>query len=84
MRKEAQGVLESILLDMWDVDMRLNTDLREEKLLGNKIKMESRDLVVLLLAIEDRLNIQIEKKSIIDGKFDTFHHILELICKALK
>ncbi len=83
MRVRAEEVLGDILFDMWDIDMRDNTELRKEKLFGNKINMAARDLVMLLFAIEDKLDIRIDKESIMNGKFDTFDHIVDLICNAL-
>lgn len=84
MREKAEKVLGDILFDMWCIDMRGDTELREEKLLGSRINMVARDLVVLLCAIEEKLNIQLDAKSLIDGKFDTFEHIIELMCIALQ
>lgn len=82
MREDAERVLKNILFDMWHIDMQSNTELRTEKLFGSKINMEARDLVVLLFEIEKKLNIWIDKESIIEGKFDTFEHIVDLICIA--
>lgn len=84
MREKVEDVLGEILFDMWHIDMRENIGLREEKLLGNRINMEARDLVVLLNAIEEKMDIQLDTKSLIDGKFDTFEHIIELMCNALQ
>lgn len=84
MREKAENVLADILFDLWHIDMRGDTGLREEKLLGSRIDMAARDLLVLLCAIEERLNIQLDTKSLIDGKFDTFEHIIELMCNALQ
>jgi len=83
MRERAEDVLGDILFDMWSIDMRDDTELRKEKLLGNRIKMAARDLLVLLYEIEARMNIHLDKDSIINGNFDTFDHIVELICNAL-
>lgn len=82
MRQAAERVLGNFLFDMWHIDMQSDTELRTEKLLGSKINMEARDLVVLLFAIEKKMNIRIERESIIDGRFDTFEHIVDLICNA--
>ena len=84
MRKEAERVLENVLFDIWHIDMRLNAELRGEKLLGDKINMSARDLVVLLYAIEEKLDINIKREDIVIGKFDTFDHIIELMCYALQ
>lgn len=84
MREKAEDVLEDILFDLWHIEMRGDTGLRQEKLLGSRINMEARDLVVLLCAIEEKLNIKLDTKSLIDGRFDTFEHIIELMCDALQ
>lgn len=83
MRNEAEENLENILFDMWNIDMRSDIELRKEKLLGNRINMAARDLVVLLFTIEERMQIRLDMQSIVDGKFDTFDHIVEIICNAL-
>lgn len=83
MRERAEDVLGDILSDMWNIDIRDDAELRKEKLFGCKINMEARDLVILLFAIEYKLDIQIDKGSITNGKFDTFDHIVDLICNAL-
>lgn len=83
MRERAENVLGDILFDMWHIDMRNDTGMRKEKLLGSRINMAARDLLVLLYEIEARMNIQLDKGSIINGYFDTFDHIVELICNAL-
>lgn len=83
MKKEAEHVLEDILLDKWNIDMQSNEKLRDEKLLGDKVNMKARDLVVLLCTLEEELDIHISTQDIVSGRFDTFHHIQELICNAL-
>ena len=82
MREDAERILNNILFDMWHIDMQSSTELRTEKLFGSKINMAARDLGGLLFEIEKKLNIWIDKESIIGGKFDTFEHIVELICNA--
>lgn len=82
MRIEAESVMEDILFDMWHIDMRSDIDLRGEKLLGNKINMRARDLVIFLHVLEEKLDIHIKKEDIVSGKFDTFNHIMELICNV--
>lgn len=83
MRERAEDVLGDILFDMWNIDMRDDAELRKEKLFGQKINMAARDLVMLLFVIEYKLDIRINKESITNGKFDTFDHIVDLICDAL-
>ena len=56
-------------------------EIRE--LLGDKVNMKARDLVVLLCTLEEELDIHISTQDIVVGRFDTFHHIKELICSAL-
>lgn len=83
MRNEVERVLEDIFFDLWHVDMGLGSNLRDKKLLGSKVNMEARDLVVLLYTLEERLGTHIENTSIANGMFDTFEDIMELICSTL-
>lgn len=83
MRSEVEHVLEDIFFGTWHIDMGLGSNLRDEKLLGSKVNMEARDLVVLLFSLEERLGIHIENTSIANGMFDTFEHIMELIYSTL-
>ncbi len=68
-----------ILFDICNVDIKSNIELRNEKLLGNKINMNARDLVVLLYTLEEKLDIHIKREDIVNGNFDTFDHIMKLI-----
>lgn len=83
MSKETEHALENILLEKWNIDMKSDEKLRDEKLLGDKVNMKARDLVVLLYMLEEELDIHISTEDIVGGRFDTFHHIQELICNAL-
>lgn len=80
MSKNMERVIENIFIDIWNIDMKSNIDLRNEKLLGSKINMSARDLLVLLYLIEEKLDVHVENECIVNGKFDTFNHIIELIC----
>lgn len=58
-------------------------DLRNEKLLGQKICMPARELVLTLFDIERDYNVKIPEQAITNGSFDTFNHILKIVKESL-
>ena len=80
---EAWQVLENMLSDKWRIETQSTQTLSDVKLLSDKVYMKARAFAVLLFALEEALDIHISTQDIVDGKFDTFHHIKELICSAL-
>lgn len=62
-----------------NIDFKVNYDLKGEKLLGAKIRMPARELVLTLFDIQREYNIIIPEKIINDNYFDTFNHIIEII-----
>lgn len=54
-----------------------------EKLLGEKINLNARDLVILLNQIEVVFDVSIPDDFICNGNFDTYDHILELLLQLL-
>ena len=74
-----QVQLSSILRKRANIDFNTNSELRDEKLLGQKIGMPARELVLTLFDIEREFNTKIPEQDIIDGTFDTFNNILKII-----
>lgn len=62
-----------------NIDFNLNNNLRYEKLLGDKICMPVREMVLALYDIEKELDINIPNDAILEGKFDTFNNICMII-----
>lgn len=71
--------LATILLKRTCFDFNANMDNRNEELLGQKIGMPARELVLTLYDIERDFGIRVPERAIIDGSFDTFNHIMEII-----
>ena len=55
--------------------------LRDEKLLGPKVGMPARELLYVYFDIRQQMGIRISEYDIIEGRFDTFNNILDLIIK---
>lgn len=72
-----------ILKELTNTDFEINPFLRGEKLLGEKIGLKARDLVVLLYRTEEVFEVSIPDDFICEGNFDTYDHILELLFQLL-
>ncbi len=73
-----------ILKELTNTDFEMNPFLRGEKLLGEKIGLKARDLVVLLYRTEEVFEVSIPDDFICEGNFDTYDHILELLFQLLE
>ncbi len=84
---------------IWDVKVRLMTvinkmfclDLNDEEneyldqnLFGNNFKLAPRDLVHLFFTIEKEFSITIPQEDIVEGKFNTFNNIVQIVEKQLR
>lgn len=59
-----------------------NENLREENLLGRAVGLKARDLVIVYFEIEKAFHIQIPEKAIVNGEFNTYWKILDIVRKA--
>lgn len=60
------------------IDFGVNEKLRGENLLGIKIGLKARDLLIIYLKIEKMFKIKIPEKAIVNGEFNPFF-ILNII-----
>ena len=61
------------------IDFGVNEKLRGENLLGIKIGLKARDLLIIYLKIEKMFKIKIPEKAIVNGEFNTYGSILNII-----
>lgn len=66
------------------VDFDKNDDLKNEALTGNKVGLKARDLLILFFKVESVFKIQIPQKAIVDGRFNRYTDILNLIKELIK
>ncbi|WP_024834411.1 peptide maturation system acyl carrier-related protein [Ruminiclostridium josui] len=57
----------------------LNNEAKNDHLLGSNIKLTPRDLLYIFVDIEEEFKITIPESYIIEGKFNTFNNILQII-----
>lgn len=76
---EKESRLAAILQKRAHIDFKKSHHLRDEKLLGEKIGMPARELVLVLYDIEREFDIQIPEQAIIGGRFDTYNHIAGIV-----
>lgn len=82
-RSDLEVCLQNIMSAYTDRDFLKDRELQQKKLLGSIIWLAPRDLVNILFDIEREFGVQIPEKQIVDGNFDTFDHICEIICNEL-
>lgn len=75
--KEIINVRFNISPDFW------NEDTIETPLLTSKVGLLPRDLVYLLFDIENKFNIKIKDEYIINGQFNSFKNIKNILLEQL-
>ena len=76
-------IFSNIMKMLTGIEFERQTELKTEKLLGGRINLKARDLLVVLDNIENAFSVSISEESICDGQFDTYDHILELLFQSL-
>jgi peptide maturation system acyl carrier-related protein len=61
----------------------LSSECQSLPLLSTKCNMEPRELVYLLLLVQDKYNIKISEEEIINNKFSTIKLISEVVYKEI-
>lgn len=78
-----EEILNSILNKRFNINFEKNKELKGEKLLGLEINGQERELLLALIDIEESFKIKIDNGRILDGDFDTFNNIKNLIENSL-
>jgi peptide maturation system acyl carrier-related protein len=79
MEPKSEAVLNQIFEKRTGIDFSKNPELKDKKLLAEEINLPVRELVLLLYDMEHQLGIRIPKKAVLEGKFDSYFHITELL-----
>lgn len=82
-RNEAEQMLSQIMEKRSGVDFLKEQPLQDEKLLGYKIGMPARELLLAYLDIENAFQIEIPEAAVAAGDFDTFSHILQIVTERI-
>ena len=73
---EIENKLSDIFYKVVDIDFKKNEYLREKMLFSLDLNLEPRDLVTILINIQNTFGIKIPEKVLLDRKFSTFNNIL--------
>lgn len=76
---EWTDTLNTIFIKRAGIDFEKKRELKDELLFGKKIQMPARELVYAYLDIERELSLPIPESFIIEGRFDTYSHIMECV-----
>ena len=79
---DVESRLALILQKRTHIDFKTRIDLRDEKLLGDKIGMPARELLLALYDIERKFAMKIPDQYIMGGYFDTYNHIMDIIIES--
>lgn len=80
---EVEEIVNSIFKEYYQIDFKEHGKLKDSNLLGRKFSFAPRDLVILLVKIEDGLKVKISNNDLAEGKFSTFAQIVDLCKKKL-
>ncbi len=79
-KRNIEKELENIFLKRFKLDFtEMNIEVKNHYLLGSNIKLAPRDLLYVFVDIEEEFKIAIPENYIIEGKFNTFNNILQII-----
>lgn len=81
---EFREKVNNIFKNRINIDFEKNNELKNEKLLGNRIRCPVRELVLILLDLESALEINIRKDYVKNNYFDTYESILKIVGDSLK
>ena len=66
-----------------NIDFKKNKELQTEALIGKRIELPARELLLICMDIEKEFKIRITEQDIILGKLKTFREIYLLISKYI-
>lgn len=75
------NILNEILLKYTGCDFSTKIDKLDMKLTGKEFGVPAREMVLLLLEIEDKLNVKIPEDFVLSGKFNSYNNIKNIIIK---
>ncbi|RHR32444.1 peptide maturation system acyl carrier-related protein [Clostridium sp. AF19-22AC] len=82
MEDRFEVLLDNIMELHSGINFRIHPELKKHNLFGSEICLPARELVLILLDIESKMDIRISDKDILDGKFNTYNNIFDL-CKKM-
>lgn len=77
-----ESKLEKIFLQNTGIDFNKNK-LKNELFFSNKLRLQARDLVLVLYSITKEFNIQIPEEKLLNKEFNSFSSVLKIINSEL-
>ena len=76
--------IKNIIKNRFGIDIdSFKEDISDKEFLGKDIGMGPRDLVYLFSDIENEFEIKIPQEPIVEGRFNTFNHVVDLVMNVL-
>ena len=79
-KRNIEKELENIFLKRFKLDFKeMDIEAKNDYLLSSNIKLAPRDLLYVFVDIEEEFKIAIPESYVIEGRFNTFNNILQII-----
>lgn len=78
--KEIEEKINKIFKTDTGIDFQKDTHLKDKKLMGTELNIPPRTLVHIYYKMR-KANLNVSKDKILEGRFDTFRHVCEVITK---
>ncbi|WLC68241.1 peptide maturation system acyl carrier-related protein (plasmid) [Clostridium tagluense] len=78
-----ENILVEIFLKRANINFKDNFQLKKENLLGSKINIPVRELVLALFDVQEKFSISISSEILLSGKFNTFNNINNIVSVAI-
>lgn len=77
-------LINKIFLTYTKIDFSKEKHLTNEHLLGERVGLPARGLVCLLFDLERTLSISVPQTAILEGRFDNYNNIRNIIMQCIK
>ncbi|TQQ84040.1 peptide maturation system acyl carrier-related protein [Peptacetobacter hominis] len=71
--------LNFIMINRSNINFLENPNLKSQNFFSKEINLPPRELVLILIDIQNKLNVTIPEADIINKKFNTFNNILSIL-----
>ncbi len=79
-----ENAINAIMIKRLGINFVENKDLANECFFGQRIKAPIHELLLSLIDIEKEFHIHLSEQKIIDGKYDTYNHVIELVREEIE
>lgn len=84
MKDDYVNDLNELLKERTGINFEEKPEIHKEPFLGAKIGCPVRELAVILFEIEKKFNIKIPEKDVLEGRFDCYENVKQIIKEQIQ